>query len=71
MDAKRTCTSSSTDAVPSKDPSEETIDDGKHVVHRFQELFDNETLSDIVLLVGRARYAAHKFVLITASEVFQ
>lgn len=69
MDAKRVCSSS--DIVPSKDPSEETIDDGKHVVHRFQELFESENLSDIVLVVGLTRYSVHKFVLITASDVFQ
>lgn len=69
MDAKRVCSSS--DIVPSKDPSEETVDDGKHVVHRFQELFESENLSDIVLVVGLTRYPVHKFVLITASDVFQ
>lgn len=69
MDAKRVCSSS--DIVPSKDPSEETVDDGKHVVHRFQELFESENLSDIVLVVGLTRYSVHKFVLITASDVFQ
>lgn len=69
MDAKRVCSSS--DIVPPKDPSEETVDDGKHVVHRFQELFESENLSDIVLVVGLTRYSVHKFVLITASDVFQ
>lgn len=69
MDAKKVC--KSLDIVPPKDPSEETVDDGKHVVHRFQELFESENLSDIVLVVGLARYSVHKFVLITASDVFQ
>lgn len=69
MDVKRVCTSF--DATSQKDPSEETIDDGKHVVKRYQELFDSESMSDIVLVVGLSRYSAHKFVLTTASEVFQ
>nr|XP_022291077.1 BTB/POZ domain-containing protein 17-like [Crassostrea virginica]XP_022291078.1 BTB/POZ domain-containing protein 17-like [Crassostrea virginica]XP_022291079.1 BTB/POZ domain-containing protein 17-like [Crassostrea virginica]XP_022291080.1 BTB/POZ domain-containing protein 17-like [Crassostrea virginica]XP_022291082.1 BTB/POZ domain-containing protein 17-like [Crassostrea virginica] len=69
MDVKRVC--SSYDATSQKDPSEETIDDGKHVIKRYQELFDSESMSDIVLVVGLSRYSAHKFVLTTASEVFQ
>ncbi|XP_061195683.1 BTB/POZ domain-containing protein 17-like [Saccostrea echinata] len=69
MDAKRACSSS--DAISPKDPSEEMIDDGKHIVNSYKELFDSESFSDIVLVVGVNRYSVHKFVLITASEVFQ
>ncbi|XP_076445744.1 BTB/POZ domain-containing protein 17-like [Babylonia areolata] len=48
-----------------------TVHDSEDVVQRYKNLFMQERLSDIVLRVGDQRFHAHRFVLITASGVFE
>lgn len=50
---------------------QETVSDKDAVVERFEKLFDNKQFSDIVLRVGDQRFHAHRFILITASTVFE
>lgn len=52
-------------------PSFEVVQNDKLFVERFAILFNSQKLSDITLCVGDDRYYAHKFVLVTCSEVFQ
>ncbi|KAJ8315209.1 hypothetical protein KUTeg_007359 [Tegillarca granosa] len=68
MDEKK---SKSTEQPPVKNPSEEEIRDDYEFVQRFHSLFNSEMFSDIVLKVGENRFHAHKFMLVTASEVFE
>ena len=62
------CQSSSTPPVNS---SREVIKDEDSLVQRLQALYNSELFSDIVLRIGDYRYHAHKFMLITSSEVFE
>ncbi|ESO89187.1 hypothetical protein LOTGIDRAFT_229085 [Lottia gigantea] len=48
----------------------ETISDTSDFIQRFENLFDSSRLSDVVLCVSGERYRVHKFILVTASEVF-
>ncbi|KAL8593749.1 hypothetical protein ACOMHN_032355 [Nucella lapillus] len=45
--------------------------DSEDLVQRYRDLFLQERLSDIVVRVGDQRYHAHRFILITASSVFE
>lgn len=47
------------------------IQDTEALVQRYKDLFKQERLSDVVLRVGDQRFQAHRFVLITASSVFE
>ncbi|XP_067676062.1 BTB/POZ domain-containing protein 17-like isoform X1 [Haliotis asinina] len=49
----------------------ETIKDEAAFVSRFSALYNSSNLSDLVLRVGRDRYYSHRFILITASDVFE
>ncbi|KAK3576493.1 hypothetical protein CHS0354_034168 [Potamilus streckersoni] len=51
-------------------PSLETVKNDTQFIQRFRELYNSEVFSDIILRVGNERFFAHKFMLITASEVF-
>ena len=57
--------------LSNNNPSLEQIQDDKLFVQRFSILYNNEMFSDIILRVGDERYFAHKFMLITCSEVFE
>ncbi|KAK7503187.1 hypothetical protein BaRGS_00005452 [Batillaria attramentaria] len=50
---------------------QETVSDKDAVVERYEKLFNNEQFSDIVLRVGDDRFYAHRFILVTASNVFE
>ena len=47
------------------------IQDTEALVQRYKDLFKQERLSDVVLRVGDERFHAHRFVLVTASSVFE
>ena len=47
------------------------IQDTEALVQRYKDLFKQERLSDVVLRVGDQRFHAHRFVLVTASSVFE
>ncbi|KAK6187647.1 hypothetical protein SNE40_005626 [Patella caerulea] len=49
----------------------ELIEDKEAFVERFEKLYNNKYLSDVTLCVNGDRYYAHKFILITVSEVFE
>ncbi|XP_069131201.1 BTB/POZ domain-containing protein 17-like [Argopecten irradians] len=54
-----------------KDKTHALIEDKDDFIHRFRTLYNSETFSDIVLVVGDNRFFAHKILLVTASEVFE
>lgn len=58
-------------SLANDNPSYEVIEKDKLFVERFCSLYNNERLSDVVLHVGEERFYAHKFMLITCSEVFE
>lgn len=51
-------------------PTLEEVNDESAVSSRFEELFNCPLFSDIKLNIGDDQYYAHKFLLVTASEVF-
>lgn len=57
--------------APGSQPAQETVSDKDAVIERFKLLFNSEQFSDIVIRVGDQRYFAHRFILITASSVFE
>lgn len=52
-------------------PTLEEVNDESAVSSRFEELFNCPLFSDIKLNIGDDQYYAHKFLLVTASEVFK
>ena len=59
------------DAPSNVNRSLERIQNDKNFIERFATLYNSEVLSDIILRVGDERFFAHKFMLITCSEVFE
>ena len=59
------------DAPSNPNPSLERVQNDKNFVERFAMLYNSEIFSDIILRVGDERFFAHKFMLITCSEVFE
>ncbi len=49
----------------------EVIDDSKAFVERFAVLFNSSYFSDVQLRVGDNVYFGHKFILASASKVFE
>ncbi|KAK7108010.1 BTB/POZ domain-containing protein 17-like isoform X2 [Littorina saxatilis] len=47
------------------------LQDTEDLVQRYKGLFKQQRFSDIILRVGDERYHAHRFILITASSVFE
>jgi hypothetical protein len=47
------------------------VKDTEALVDRYKSLFKSDRFSDIVLQVKDDRYPAHRFVLMTASSVFE
>ncbi|XP_041352509.1 BTB/POZ domain-containing protein 17-like isoform X2 [Gigantopelta aegis] len=54
-----------------QNPSSELLSDEKEFIAHFVSLYDDKRFTDLMLRVGGCRYAVHKFVLITSSEVFE
>lgn len=49
----------------------EVIDDSKAFVQRFAVLFNSSCFSDVRLKVGNQTFYGHKFILASASKVFE
>lgn len=49
----------------------EVVQDKDFVIARLDKVFNKPVFSDIILRVGDDRFYAHRFVLITASSVFE
>ncbi|XP_059152446.1 BTB/POZ domain-containing protein 17-like [Physella acuta] len=53
------------------DTGSELIDDSKAFVERFAVLFNSSSFSDVHLRVGEQSFYAHRFILASASKVFE
>ena len=58
-------------AVSTSRQGVERIDDSKAFVERFAVLFNSEYFSDVKLRVGDNSFYGHKFILASASKVFE
>lgn len=67
----RTLGSGDASTYVSKNASTECINDKEYFINRFENLYNNQMFSDVILKVGDISYYAHKIMLVTASEVFE
>lgn len=67
----RTPGSGDTSTSVTKNASTESINDKEYFINRFENLYNNQMFSDVILKVGDITYYAHKIMLVTASEVFE
>ena len=71
LDARQSGSEQFVDAAADTNPSLEKVQNDRAFVERFAMLYNSEVFSDIILRVGGERFFAHKFMLITCSEVFE
>lgn len=64
-------TSSGDSEEPCLDTSVVEMDNATSVLHKIANLYAEQLMSDIILVVGENRYPAHRVILCASSEVFQ